>query len=288
MAPACGGGGGGGQPQPVPDPTPTPTPTPQPVKIALSFAVKPIEGFASGDKAGIYVVNNVDGSSGTLTASGNYVNNLALTFGNGAWSPANTLSWADDKTKADFYCYFPYSASISNVTDHCFTVNVDQRTDAAFNSSRFMWGRTTGVAPSTTAVGLQMNPLMSTLVVKLVAGKGYTAEEIAAATVEICNLKKEASINLSTGTVSAVGNPDVILPNGTGETRSAMVVPQTITDTDLIVVTLDGNEFKLKQSINLEPAKQHECTLTLEKTTSGFDISISGWDTTGQDYGGSV
>lgn len=286
VIPACGGGGGGGQPQPVPAPTPTPTPTP--TKIALSFAVKPVEGFAPGDKAGIFVVNNVNGTSGTLASNGNYVDNLTLTFGNGSWSPANTLNWADDKTKADFYCYYPYTATVANVTDHRFMVNVDQRTDAAFDGSRFMWGRTIGVAPSTTAVSVQMNPLMSTLVVKLVAGKGYTAEEIAGASVEICNLKKEASINLSTGSVNAVGNPDVILPKGMGDIRSAVVVPQVITNTDIIVVTLNGTEFRLNQTLTFEPGKQHECTLTIEKTTSGLDISVSGWDTIGPDYGGTV
>ncbi|MDE7369719.1 MAG: fimbrillin family protein [Muribaculaceae bacterium] len=276
---AC--GGGGGQPQPVPDPTPTPNPNP--TKTPISLAITPTDGFTSGDKAGLYIVFNTNS-----VASTSNIDNMAVVYGKNVWTSSTITNWVDNTSRGDFYCYFPYYENITNKNEYRFTVNTDQKSDAAFKNSNFMWGKTESVLPTSSPVNIQLQSLMSTLTVKLIAGPGYSSTDIPRASVQICGVKKEATINLTTGAITAVGESDVIQPHGTGDLRTAIVVPQSIQDANLIVVTIDGKEFKLKHTINLETGKNNECSITLKRTSEGLDLSVSGWESTGVDHGGTV
>ncbi|MDE7093092.1 MAG: fimbrillin family protein, partial [Muribaculaceae bacterium] len=131
---AC-GGGGGGQPQPVPDPTPTPTPTPtpnDPTKTPITISISPNDGFTTGDKAGVYIVFNTNS-----VASSSNIDNRAIVYGNGIWTPSTTTNWVDNTSRGDLYCYFPYYENITNKNEYRFTVNTDQKSDAAFKNSNF-------------------------------------------------------------------------------------------------------------------------------------------------------
>ena len=268
-----------------PEPTPTPPPTQEKwaINISTSITRATDTSFENGDKVGIYVVNQPN----TLKATGNHADNIGFTY-SGSWSAVTTIYWKDETTKADFYCYYPYASSISNVEAYSFAVKTDQSSVANYKASDFLWGKTTGVAPTKDAVGITVKQAMSNVIVKLIAGNGYTAEDIASASVAICGLKTNSTINLASGVVTATGDVAEITPMVESDYHRALVIPQSVSNADLIKVTIGDKVYTLNQSVEFKSGKQHTCTLTVERTNQGINIGIDGWETEGDDFGGTV
>ena len=272
-------------PTPEPEPTPTPTPTPEKwaINISTSITRATDTSFENGDKVGIYVVNQPN----ALKATGNHADNIGFAY-SGSWSAATPIYWKDETTKADFYCYYPYASSISNIEAYPFAIKADQSSVANYKASDFLWGKTTGVAPTKDAVGITVKHAMSNVIVKLVAGNGYTVEDMASASVAICGLKTNSTINLATGAITPTGDAQEITPTVESDYRRALVIPQSVSNADLIKVTIGDKVYTLNQSVELKSGKQHTCTLTVERTNQGINIGIDGWETEGDDFGGTV
>ena len=129
---------------------------------------------------------------------------------------------------------------------------------------------------------------MSNVIIKLVAGNGYTAEDMASASVAICGLKINSTINLATGTITATGEVKEITPKTENGQYSALIVPQNVSNTDLIKVTIGDKVYILNQSVEFLSGKQHTCTLTVERTNQGINIGIGEWESADGDFGGIV
>ena len=270
-------------PTPEPEPTPQPTPEKWAINIATNITRATDTAFENGDKVGIYVVNEPN----ALKAYGNHADNIGFTY-SGSWSTSTPIYWKDETTKADFYCYYPYASDITNIEAYSFAVKADQSSVANYKASDFLWGKTTGVAPTKEAVGITVKHAMSNIIVKLVPGNGYTAEDMANASVKVCGLKTNSTINLAAGVVTATGDAEEITPMNESNQLRALVVPQSVTDTDLIKVTIGDKVYTLNQSIEFKSGKQHTCTLTIERTNQGINIGIGGWESGDDDFGGTV
>lgn len=112
------------------DPTPNPTPAAKvPINISTSILSRATDlAFEAGDQIGLFVVNHqADGSAATLQTTGNYIDNTKFTY-DGTWKAATPTYWKDNSTPADFYIYYPYTSSISNIEAMPWTVNADQST----------------------------------------------------------------------------------------------------------------------------------------------------------------
>ena len=108
---ACSGGGS------ELDPTPSPPPAAKvPISISTSILSRATDqAFEAGDQIGLFVVNHkADGSAATLQTTGNHVDNMKFTY-DGTWEAASPTYWKDNSTHADFYIYYPYTATISNI-----------------------------------------------------------------------------------------------------------------------------------------------------------------------------
>ena len=167
-----------------------------PINISTTLTRATDSAFEAGDKVGIFVVNEPN----VLKASGNHIDNMGFTYST-KWTPDAPIYWLDQTTKADFYCYYPYASGITNIEAYPFAVKADQSSVANYKASDFLWGKTTGVAPTKDAVGITVKHTMSNIIVKLVPGNGYTAEDMANASVKVCGLKTNSTINLATGAV---------------------------------------------------------------------------------------
>ena len=268
------------------------TPVDENLKINLSMDLGTRvtdTAFESGDEVGIYVVNYVDGYAGTLAASGNHYDNIKHTYAT-SWIPAEEMYWLDKTTNADFYCYYPYGTPES-VTAYPFAVKADQSALVNYKVSDFVWGKASGVSPTSNLVQIATNHVMSNIKLYLEPGDGFTAETFAAAdlSVAVRNVKTNATVNLSDGTVTATGSANEVIPYDEGAFYRAVIVPQTVADgSALIVVTVDGTEYTLKKGFTFVGGKQHKFTVTVNKTGSGINIGISGWETDGEDNGGSA
>ena len=281
------------KPDPDPEPTPTPNPLPEliPIRLSTDISTKATDSqYEDGDMIGVYVVNNVDGEAGTLANSGNHLDNTKFTFDGSQWKADNEVYWADQTTPADFYCYYPYTASVSDVTALSFSVKEDQSNLEDYKASDLLYGKTTGAQPSEEPVKITTKHALSNIIVYVTPGNGYTEETLAAEdiTVTVTGVKTTAKLNLATGAVSADGNLKDIVPYKENSYWRALVVPQDIIGTEIIKVTVGSDVYALNQTVTFEPNKQHKCTLKINRIGEGVNISIGGWESADTDFGGTL
>ena len=266
-----------------------------PIKIHLEQSRANDTSFERGDEVGLYVVNYDGANAGTLATSGNHVDNLRYTLLSD-WTPDTDVYWLDESTKADFYAYYPYGYP-SDVYAHHFEVMTDQSTEENYWASDFMWNSTHNVSPSINAIALTMEHIFSNALIYVEAGENFTAEQLAAANVEVslCNVKTAATIDLTTGVATATGSATNIAPWYTGTYYRAMVVPQTVSgDVTLVTVTINGTKYTHATDITFKAGTQHRITITVsayedsDTPSNGLSVnfSIKEWNLDSEDYGG--
>lgn len=278
----------GGDTPDTPEPPTNPTTTKLPIHISTTLSRVTDTGFDNADKAGLYVVNhNSNGISVALQASGNHVDNMRFTY-SGSWTPDTPIYWTDETTHADFYLYYPYTPSITDVTAVPFTTQADQSTQAGYKASELLAGYTSDVAPTDKAVGITVQHLMSQLIITVAAGNGFTAEKLAAAhvAVKINGVKTHALVNLQDATARATGEATSITPLKEDGKYKALIVPQTVEKGNLITVTVDGRDYNLPKAFTFVGGKRNHMTVTLNKTSNGINVNIDNWQDDGVDNGG--
>lgn len=267
------------------EPAPVPEQELVPIQIATAVTRATDYAFETGDNVGLFVVNEPK----NLQIRGNHVDNCKFTFDGTKWNAGEETYWLDATTKADFYCYYPYTSSVSSITAFPFQVCQDQSSESGYKASDLMWGKVQGIAPTPDPVMVTVNHSMSCLIVNLKAGTGWNEDDIKEAEVTLCGLRTSALVNLADGTVIADGGTAEMkpLPIGAGIFK-ALVVPQKVSDAELVRVKVGTNSYSLKTSIDLKSGRQHTCTVVINRTGEGINIGIGPWETDGIDYGGPV
>lgn len=272
------------------DNTPAPVSEKIPIKISTIVTKATETAFESGDAVGLYVVNRNGSTAVGLANSGNHADNACFHFDGSVWSASSPLYWKDQQTHADFYCYYPYKSSITDVRAVPVSVKTNQSEIANYYSSEFLWGKVEDVIPSQNPVQIITHHSFSNLLIYLEAGNGYTQDGLTndVSSIRINNTRVSGTISLVDGKVTANGEPVDITPLREGDHYRAMIIPQAVNDVTLISVVVDGYSFSLKQSLTFEPNKQHKCTIKINKTSEGINIGIGAWETDDTDYGGTV
>ena len=256
------------------------TPNVDPVVINLSLSVSSPEvkatdnSFEEGDQIGLYVSYD-----GDLKEQGNYSDNKKFTLRAGHWTADTELYWKDQTSAADFYCYYPYAAP-GNPLAYAFSVPNNQSDLHSYKEADLLWGKRAGAAPSSGQVSIKTSHLMSNLLVYLKPGNGFTAEEFAAATKKLTvgNVKTSATVNLSSGGVSAQGQPGTVTPYWDGECFRLLLPPQEVAaDADLLAVTVGNSTYTARQEFSFQQGTRHKLTVTVDKSSSTLDISIEDW-----------
>lgn len=279
------------KPEPGPEPDPKPPTTESeliPIKLSTDISTKVTDSsYEDGDMVGLYVVNYVNGSPGSLVNSGNHLDNTKFTYNDSEWNPDNEVYWKDRSTAADFYCYYPYTSVVSDVTSLPFSVKENQSTLKNYKASDLLYGKAEGETPSDNPVNITTKHALSNLIVYVTPGKGYTEEIFAAEdiSVVITGVRTTASLNLKTGTVSASGNLTDIIPYKENGYWRALIVPQDIIGTEFIKVKVGTEEYTLTQNISFQANKQHKFTVKVDRVGEGVNISIGGWESTDEDFG---
>ena len=253
-----------------------------PINLSLSTTRANDGSYEAGDQIGLYVANYADGVATQLANSGNHVNNMQFTLNDNSWTPATKIYWKDKSTRADFYAYYPYQSTVADVTALPVSVQADQSSEDNYWASDLLWGKTSGVAPTESAVNIATSHALSNLLIYVEPGYGFTAESLDAAnvSVEINNVKTAGTLNLTNGVVTASGESGTITPWNTGEYYRALVVPQTVADeTTLITVTVDGKAHTIERSFTFVANTQHKFVVRIEKDfETKVTLSINPWN----------
>lgn len=238
------------------------------------------------EQVGIFMVY------GVMQQTGNYINNMLLqSNGAGAWTPESKIFWKDNATVADFYGYAPYNAGVTDALAYNFQAQTDQSTATAQKQSDFLWGKLAEQGPTNDVLNLTLNHLFARAIIKVAAGEGFTADELSNGTlsVRLNSIRTQATINLSTGAVTASGNAASITPLKEQDLQySAVIVPQQVASTGLVTVTWNSANYTLTRAMTFESGKQYTITVTMKKTSGGINIGIGDWDVVDEDFGGTV
>lgn len=257
-----------------------------PINISVGLQTRANDSaFENEDEIGLYVVNYDGETAGTLKSEGNQVNNVQFTYDGSSWNSTEDIYWKDQNTSADFYAYYPYSASITSVTAHAFGVQADQSVEDSFWASDFLWGKSAKVSPTPMAVPIKTSHVFSRIVLDIKPGNGFTddAWEAATKSVSIQEVKTSATIDLSTGVATATGSAGSVIPfaysaSGTTVTYRAMIVPQVVEDNSkLVVVTVDGVDYVYRKGFTFNANTEYKFAVTVNKTEGGVDMSIGEW-----------
>ncbi len=249
------------------------------------------DGFADGDKIATYIVDYVDGAPGELKLEGNRADNLYYSYNepSNRWVPSYDVYFKDNKTPVDIYAYYP-AARPESIKEYAFEVQKDQSTAAGgshlsgYEQSDFLWAKTENKTAADKLIWLDFTHKMAGIRVSLVEGEGFEQGEWAGLRKDILiqSTVRSASIDLSTGTVSPVGEAPMtgIIPNREGADFRAVVVPQTVSaGKKIITATVGGYAYDLvkDQDMVYVPGKQHNFTLTVNKRAAGsYEFSLSG------------
>ena len=280
----------------VPDTSETPEAPIDPTRPRVNI-ISRAEGGAADTavplQAGLYMVNYLDGKPDELLPTDNYVNNQLMTWTDDAWSTSTPIYWNGMDTRADFYAYAPYSASVDDARQLPISVNTDQRTDEAFTQSDFLWGMVQGQTPTTEGFNLTLSHLLSQLTVVVTAEAGFDANELQASDVSVTigGTRTSATADVQTGVITIdqkATAQDVRCHTNGDLSYTAVLLPQQVPFANLIQVDWRGNKYTLQNSFTLEGRRQYTLTVKLKKTKSGFDIGIDGWDILPEDFGGTI
>lgn len=237
------------------------------------------EGFANGDRMGVYVVDYEGDQPGTLRVNGNRANNVqhTLNAATGEWTPASPIYWKDKHTHVDIYSYYPMGHPQS-IDLYPFNVQADQSQEASaagmgsYEASDFLWGKSADMAPTTSSIHMTMHHRMACARVTLVMGKGFNAEEWAEMekSLQLTNLVRKSTIDLATGIVTPRGEAEktATTPLHTGNEWRAIVVPQTVkAGTSMMDITLDGRPYRFarQEDFTFQPGRMSNFTIKVDR-----------------------
>ena len=276
------------------------------LKINLSGEINQVaitrvndDGFCDKDEMGVYIVDYEGGEPGKLQLNGNRATNLKHTFDEAAhkWISAYDVYWKDNQTPVDIYGYYPLG-NPESIEAYAFEVQKDQSKEAVngmmggYEASDFLWGKAPKVAPTERIIKIAFHHKMSSARITLVEGEGFTEGEWANLQKQmvISNTKRNAAINLETGSVTAIGETSTtgIVPYKKGDEYRAIVVPQTIkAGTKLFNISVGTvpYTFSKTEDFTYVPSKMHNFSIKVDKKahdgTYVFTLiseSITAWE----------
>lgn len=274
-----------------------PQPSGQPIRInalcvpSENAVLDNDTAFEDGDRAGLYVVNRINGKMESLLPSGNHIDNMRFTY-HGTWTPSQPIYWMDEQTKADFYLYYPYSSEMDDPRYWTVNVPTDQSTEAAMLQADVLVGRAFNVAPASQAVELKARHMMSRLTITLQASQGMTEEKLREADLKVLvnGLITEATVNIATAIATASGTErhDIQACQTDALTFTVTAVPQTVTEGAFITIVVNGDRYTLRRAVTLKQGTWHHATVKVGAANGNIGVTIGGWTIDNTDYGGTA
>lgn len=254
-------------------------------------AASDIQGaaFDEGERIDVYLSENTTGTPSTT-----YAQPLVYTTeADGAMNvpAASQPYYPTSGNKVNIYAVYPSGAGDT------FAVATDQSTEESYKASDLMYAKASS-GRTHNAVPLNFSHLLSKVTVELVSGVGEP--DITGAIVELLNVLPEASFTANSdscavGAASGTATDITVMTTSADTLKgSAIVIPQTLSETRFIKVTLvQGGE--LFGSINnaaagptLKAGNEYIYTITVNLTGLVLKADISPWTSDGNANGGTA
>ena len=269
------------------------------IEISLDGSIKQVatkvtaEGFETGDALGLYAVNyeNDNQTPGTLLAEGNQADHVKYIFNfeNWQWTPVKKVYYKDINTNVDLYVFYPHSEPAS-VEAYNFEVQKDQSKPKSqtalggYEASDFLWAKVENVAPTEGKIKVLLDHKMAGVQVILTEGTGFEQDEfpLLEKSVLAVNTTRKATINMATGEVTPLGEPQatgiVMCPQTDGSFRG-IVVPQSVAaGTHLFKITIDGMTYSFKKDVDFayEAGKVSKFTIKINRKfhTGEYELEL--------------
>jgi len=243
-------------------------------------------GFADGDKMGIYIVD----CPGSLSDSKHRASNLLYTYNSESneWESPALIYWKDASTPIDVYGYYPGVEYIANPTEYDYEVSYRQDiiptdgTMSNYEASDFLWGKVEEVAPTEDVITVNYAHRMAGVKVQLMEGSGFDSGEWdgLVKSVMVDNTVRYATIDISDGVPAPVGEVDksIIMMPQSNDIFRAVVVPQSVAaGQSLISITIDGITYRhrLDAEMMYNLGQLHQFTITVNRRSSGdYEYSV--------------
>lgn len=247
-------------------------------------------GFADGDRIGIFAVNYLDGKPGELLDEGNQATNVGFIYdeSTNTWTGERQLYFKDDETPMDVYGYYPYSRDLSGVRDYSYSVERNQGEESAdgeisnYEKSDFLWGKTNAVTPVAPLATVTFRHLFAGVRVTLLEGNGFSDGEWEKLekSVLVSSTTRESTVDLMVGSVVPYGDYDGrdIYAAGHGNEFRAIVIPQTVAaNAPLLKISAgtDTWQFARNEEMNYLSGRLHSFTIQVNKKKDGSGLEFS-------------
>lgn len=183
--------------------TPTTTSSEAQNRVATSTDGNYTTTWNNGDAIGVYIVKG----NGGLQSSGNWVDNMKMTYNNGSWTPtfpSGKEYYPIDGDKLNFYAYHPYNSAVIDALNMNISGLTDQSSAANLSKSDLLSASTLNVEKGTSLV--QLNFTHALTMVELTVTSGGIAQISSDVVVTLNGCKPNVSFNLSTRAADASGS----------------------------------------------------------------------------------
>ena len=231
------------------------------------------EEFESGDEIGVYAANYSD--AGGL--SGKQYYNVRHYYENGNWIPEDPLYWQSHGSRTDFLCFFPYSKESQISADtYKFSISSDQSTAEGCRKSDFLWGKVTGVEPTSDVVPVGLSHALCKIVINVVYRGAAVVESM-----ELRDVPLSGIINLADGKIEASNETGNVVCLRNTNTYTAVIVPRTEKLTLRVLLTNGGysSSIFLMRDFVGESGKVYtaSCVVYGTERISHTNFEVSSW-----------
>lgn len=228
--------------------------------------------FQDEDEIGLTVVKWYDENAVDLTGS-RVENNVKFTYDGGVFLPDAAAYFPDETSKTTFFATYPYNTLGFNYGENVMNITLSNKQNSAakYTKCDYMYAIAEGITPTEEKVTMEFKHILSKIVVKLVAGDGYTDAELSKAKVELRRFNTSASYDVKTSVFSNFSKIDNIYMYNKSSIASAVVIPQTINSGDnLIYITIGDTVFAYEadKEYKFETGRINEFTATISKASS--------------------
>lgn len=247
--------------------------------------------FETGDMVGLYATTYAEGEQSVLQVSGNWANNIPLTFNGTDWDPSTPIMWSDDLM--DVYAYYPYFPAVSSIDNQAFSIATDQSVEgngqlSAYEQSDFLWAHTAELTKGETPdpVRLQFKHICAKVRVKLQKGAEFEGAFPDNGYVVIHNTVPSGTIDFASGVVSKDIYGDVepiicrkvnALSDENGPMYEAIVIPQKVDGrVPFLEYVTDKVSYLAEEAFSLKPGMCYNYVMTISNSPQSIVINIGG------------